>query len=226
MLGYIEGIDREQTALFSERLADWINEDHLVRVVDLFVDELDLATLGFTRHAPARTGQPGYHPAVLLKLFIYGYLNRIRSSRRLEREAGRNAEVMWLTERLVPDHNTIADFRGDNGAAIGRTCAQFVEICRRIGTLKGACVAIDGSKFKATGSRDRNFTKRKIASRLEHLEADAQRYIDDMVRIDRQESSEAHATKVANLARRYGRTRQGITRLKTMDAALAGAPDG
>lgn len=226
MSGFIEGIGREQTALFPERLEDWINEDHLVRVVDLFVDELDLATLGFSRHAPARTGRPGYHPAVLLKLFIYGYLNRIPSSRRLEREAGRNVEVMWLTGRLVPDHKTIADFRRDNGIAIGRTCAQFVELCRRIGTLKGACVAIDGSKFKAAGSRDRNFTKRKIVSRLAHLEADVQRYIDDMVRIDRQESGEARATKVANLARRYGRIRQEITRLKAMDAALGEAPDG
>lgn len=185
MVGFIEGIGREQTVLFPERLKDWIGEDNLVRVVDLFVDELDLATLGFLRHAPARTGRPRYHPAVLLKLFIYGYLNRIPSSRRLEREAGRNVEVMWLTGRLVPDHKTIADFRRDNSIAIVRTCAQFVELCRRIGTLTGACVAIDGSKFKAINSRDRNFTKRKIASRLTHLEADVQRYIDDMVRIDR-----------------------------------------
>ncbi len=116
MSGFIEGIDREQTTLFPERLEDWIGEDHLVRVVDLFVDELDLAGLGFTRHAPARPGRPGYHPAVLLKLFIYGYLNRIPSSRLLEREAGRNVEVMWVTGRLVPGHKTIADFRRDNGA--------------------------------------------------------------------------------------------------------------
>mgnify|MGYP000052948374 FL=1 len=226
MSGFIEGIDREQTTLFPERLEDWIGEDHLVRVVDLFVDELDLAELGFTRHVSARTGRPGYHPAVLLKLFIYGYLNRIPSSRRFEREAGRNVELMWLTGRLVPDHKTIADFRRDNSAAIGRTCARFVELCRRIGTLKGACVAIDGSKFKAVNSRDRNFTKRKIANRLAHLEADVARYIDEMVRIDRQETGEARATKVANLAKRYGRIRQEIARLKAMDAALDDAPDG
>ena len=226
MSGFIEGIDREQTTLFPERLEDWIGEDHLVRAVDLFVDELDLAGLGFSRHAPARTGRPGYHPAVLLKLFIYGCLNRIPSSRRLEREAGRNVEVMWLTGRLVPDHKTIADFRRDNSAAIGRTCARFVELCRRIGTLKGACVAIDGSKFKAVNNRDHNFTKRKIASRLTHLETDVQRYIDEMVRIDRQENGEGQATKVANLAKRYGRIRQEIARLKAMDAALAQAPDG
>jgi len=136
MAGFIEKVDRGQASLFPDRLEDWIGEDHLVRVVDLFVDELDLAILGFERCAPARTGRPGYHPAVLLKLFIYGYLNRIPSSRRLEREAGRNVELMWLTGRLAPDHKTIADFRRDNGPAICKVCAQFVELCRRIGTLK------------------------------------------------------------------------------------------
>jgi transposase len=161
MSGFIEGVDRDQATLFPDRLEDWIAEDHLVRVVDLFVDQLDLVDLGFERVAHARTGRPGYHPSVLLKLFIYGYLNRIPSSRRLEREAGRNVEVMWLLGRLVPDHKTIADFRRDNGAAIRKTCAQFVELCRRIGTLKGDCVAIDGSKFKAANNRDKNFTKRQ-----------------------------------------------------------------
>jgi transposase len=187
MSGFIEGVDRGQSVLFPDWLDDWIGEDSLVRVVDLFVDELDLPRLGFTRSAPARTGRPGYHPSVLLKLFIYGYLNRIPSSRRLEREAVRNVEVMWLTGRLVPDHKTIADFRRDNGTGIRKVCAQFVELCRRIGTLKGDCVAVDGSKFKAVNNRDRNFTKGKIASRIAHLEADVERYITEMVRIDRQE---------------------------------------
>lgn len=224
--GFIEGIDRGQTVLFPDRLEDWIAEDSLVRVVDLFVGDLDLPGLGFVRSAAARIGRPGYHPAVLLKLFIYGYLNRIPSSRRLEREAGRNVEVMWLTGRLAPDHKTIADFRRDNGAGIRKVCAQFVELCRRIGTLKGDCVAIDGSKFKAVNNRDKNFTKGKIASRLAHLEADVDRYITEMVRIDRQEKGEARAEKVAHLARRYGRIRQEIERLKAMDKALADAPDG
>jgi transposase len=226
MAGFIEGVDRGQTVLFPDRLEDWVGEDSLVRVVDLFVGELDLPGLGFARSAPARTGRPGYHPAVLLKLFIYGYLNRIPSSRRLEREAGRNVEVMWLIGRLVPDHKTIADFRRDNGPAIRKTCAQFVELCRRIGALKGDCVAIDGSKFKAVNNRDRNFTKGKIASRLAHLEADVARYINEMVRIDRQEDGEARVGTVQHLARRYGRIRQEIERLKAMDEALAGAPDG
>lgn len=226
MSGFIEGTARGQTVIFPDRLDEWIDEDHLVRVVDLFVDELDLPVLGFARSAPARTGRPGYHPAVLLKLFIYGYLNRIPSSRRLERESGRNVELMWLTGRLVPDHKTIADFRRDNGPAIRRVCAQFVELCRRIGTLKGDCVAIDGSKFRAVNNRDRNFTKGKIASRIAHLEADVERYIQDMVRTDRQEEGEARADKVAHLGRRYGRIKQEIGRLKAMDKALADAPDG
>lgn len=145
------------------------------------------------RATSACTGRPGYHPAVLLKLFIYGYLNRIPSSRRLEREAGRNVEVMWLIGRLVPDHKTIAEFRRTNGRAIRKTCAQFVELCRRVGVLKGDCVAIDGSKLKAVNHRDRNFTRNKIASRLVHLEADVERYINEMVRLDRQEEGEARA---------------------------------
>ena len=226
MAGFIEGVARDQFALFPERPEDWVGEDSVVRVVDLFAAELDLAELGFVRAAAARTGRPRYHPAVLLKRFIYGYLNRIPSSRRMERETGRNVEVMWLIGKLMPDHKTIADFRRDNGPAIRKTCAQFVELCRRIGTLKGDCLAIDGSKFKAVNNRDKNFTKGKIASRLAHLEADVARYIDEMVRIDRQEECEARVEKVAHLARRYGRIRQEIDRLNAMDKTLADAPDG
>ena len=226
MSGFIEGVARDQASLFPERLEDWVDEDHPVRVIDLFVDDLDLPALGFDRTAAARTGRPGYHPAVLLKLFIYGYLNRGPSGRRLEREAGRNVELMWLTGRLVPDHKTIADFRRDNGPAIRRTCAGFVELCRRIGVLKGDCVAIDGSKFKAVNNRDRNFTEGKIASRIAHLEASVERYIDEMVRIDRQEEGEVRAEKVANLGRRYAQIRSEIQRLQSMERALEEAPDG
>ena len=158
-------------------------------------------------------------------MFIYGYLNRVPSSRALEREAGSNVEVMWLTGRLAPDHKTIADFRRDNGPAIRKTCARFVELCRRIGVLKGDCVAIDGSKFKAVNNRDKNFTKGKIASRIAHLEANVERYIDEMVRIDQQEEGEARMEKLANLHRRYGRIRQEIQRLQDMDRALKDAAD-
>jgi transposase len=226
MAGFIEGASRAQTTLFPERLDDWIVEEHLVRVVDLFVDQLDLAALGFERHAAARTGRPGYHPAVLLKLFIYGYLNRIPSSRRLECEAGRNVELMWLTGRLVPDHKTIADFRRQNGPAIRKACASFVELCRRIGVLKGAVVAVDGSKFKAVNNRDRNFTKGKIASRLAHLEAEVERYLEEADRIDRQETGAARTERAAHLLGRFHRVRHEIERLMAMDKALVDAPDG
>lgn len=197
-----------------------------MRVVDLFVDQLDLAGPGFRRPAAARTGRPGYHPAVLLKLFIYGYLNRIPSSRRLECEAGRSVEVMWLTGRLVPDHKAIANFRRSNGAAIRRTYAQFVELCRRIGVLKGECVAVDGSNFKAVNNRDRNSTKGEIANRLAHLEAEVGRYIEEAERIDRQETGAARAERAAHLTGRYHGIRREIERLLAMEKALADAPDG
>src|ERR671926_1859087 len=146
MKRFVEGVDRGQSALFPECLDDWIDADNPVRVIDAFVDALALADLGFDGVVPEATGRPSYHPAVLLKLYIYGYLNRVQSSRRLEREAGRNVEVMWLTGRLVPDHKTIADFRKDNGQAIRRVCARFVELCRTMGLFAEASVAIDGSK--------------------------------------------------------------------------------
>src|SRR6188768_2028190 len=162
MKRFVDGVDRGQSTLFPQCLEDWINEDNPVRVIDVFVEELDLAELGFGRVDPKVTGRPSYHPSVLLKLYIYGYLNRVQSSRRLEREAGRNVEVMWLTSRLVPDHKTIADFRKDNGRAIGQVCSRFVALCRTLGLLTQASVAIDGSKFKAVNNRDKNFTRAKM----------------------------------------------------------------
>jgi transposase len=149
MKRFVEGADREQATLFPECLEDYVGDDNPVRVIDAFVDQLDLAALGFSGVDPKATGRPAYHPAIMLKLYVYGYLNKVSSSRRLEREAGRNVEVMWLTGRLVPDFKTIADFRKDNGPAIRKVCARFVELCRRLGLFANASVAIDGSKFKA-----------------------------------------------------------------------------
>src|SRR5213078_2913345 len=166
MRRFVEGIDRGQTTLFPECLEDWIDEDNPVRVIEVLVEELDLCELGFDGVDPEATGRPSYHPSVLLKLYIYGYLNRVQSSRRLEREAARNVEVMWLLGRLVPDHKTIADFRKDNGRAIRQVCARFVALCRTMGLLSSASVAIDGSKFKAVNNRDRNFTRAKIERRM------------------------------------------------------------
>jgi len=179
-----------------DRLEDWIDEDNPVRVVDAFVDALELTGLGFEGAEACATGRPGYHPAVLLKLYIYGYLNRVQSSRRLEREAGRNVEVMWLTSRLVPDHKTIADFRKNNSQAIRGVCSQFVALCREVGLLTGARVAIDGSKFKAVNNRDRNFTKAKIERRMKQIDESVLRYLHQLDSADRQEPSQAQQMKM------------------------------
>src|SRR5258707_873527 len=149
MKGFVQGADRQQTTLLPECLDDWVDESNPVRAVDVFVDALELGDLGFDGVDPAATGRPAYHPSPMLKLYIYGYLNRVQSSLRLEREAGRNLEVMWLTGRLSPDHKTIADFRKDNGAAIKKVCAQFVELCRKMGLLTKAHLAAQLDELRA-----------------------------------------------------------------------------
>ena len=185
MSRFIEGETRSQSVLFPERLDDWIADDNPVRAVDAFVDELDLAELGFEGAEPAATGRPSYHPAVLLKLYIYGYLNRIPSSRRLEREAQRNVELMWLTGRLAPDFKTIADFRRENGVGIHNACRRFVELCRKLRLFSQAIVAIDSSKFKAVNSRDRNFTPGKVDKRQQQIEQSIERYLAALETADR-----------------------------------------
>jgi transposase len=194
-------------------------------VIDLFVDELDLADLRFNGVDPEVTGRPSYHPSVLLKLYIYGYLNRVQSSRRLEREAGRNVEVMWLTGRLVPDHKTIADFRKDNGPAIRRVCAQFVALCREIGLLTKPSVAIDGSKFKAVNNRDKNFTRAKMERRLAQIEESVARYLGQLDTADLQEPSEALAVKTAHLKDKLAKLASEVERLKAIEKAMLASPD-
>lgn len=189
MKRFIEGEDRSQSTLFPEHLDDYVGADNAVRVVDVFVDGLDLGGLGFDRVVPQATGRPGYHPSILLKLYIYGYLNRVQSSRRLEQEAGRNVEVMWLTGRLAPDHKTIAEFRKDNGRAIRKVCVQFVALCRQLDLLSDASVAIDGAKFKAVNSRDKNFTRAKVKRRMAQIEESVARYLHQLDNADRQEPS-------------------------------------
>ena len=215
MKRFVEGMDRGQTTLFPECLEDWIDENNPVRAVDVFVDELDLSELGFDGVAPEATGRPSYHPSGLLKLYIYGYLNRVQSSRRLEREAGRNVEVLWLTGRLAPDHKTVADFRKDNGPAIRKVCARFVELCRTMGLLATASVAIDGSKFKAVNNRDRNFTRGKVERRRVQLEESVARYLAQLDTADLQEPSEALAAKTAHL-------KEKLAKLRKRDAAPGG----
>jgi transposase len=225
MKRFVEGTDRHQSTLFPECLEDWICEDNPVRVIDAFVDKLDLADLRFNGIDPEVTGRPSYHPSVLLKLYIYGYLNRVQSSRRLEREAGRNVEVMWLTGRLVPDHKTIADFRKDNGPAIRKVCAQFVALCRQIGLLTKPSVAIDGSKFKAVNNRDRNFTRAKMERRLAQIEESVARYLSQLDTADLQEPSEALAVKTAHLKDKLAKLASELERLKAIEKAMLAAPD-
>lgn len=196
MKRFIQGEERTQATLLPELLDDYIADTNPVQVVDVYVDELDLGKLGFEGIEPAATGRPSYHPAVLLKLYIYGYFNRIQSSRRLEREAQRNVELMWLTGRLMPDFKTIANFRKDNGPAIRSVCRQFVVLCQQLGLFSEALVAIDGSKFKAVNNRDRNFTSAKLQRRMEEIESSIQRYLTALDTADRQEPSVAQARTV------------------------------
>jgi transposase len=224
MSRYIAGADRTQSVLFPERLDDWVEEDNAVRVVDGFVDALDLAQLGFERAQPAETGRPAYHPATLLKIYVYGYLNRIQSSRRLEREAQRNVELIWLTGRLMPDFKTIADFRRDNGAAIVRVCREFVLLCRRMQMFGDATVAIDGSKFKAVNNRDKNFTDRKLAARMQQVEESIAHYLDELDRADRQ-PAEVPAVRVAHLKDKLATVRAQAQKLAEIGNRLQAAPD-
>ena len=225
MRRFVEGVDRGQTTLFPECLEDWIGEDNPVRVVDVFVEELDLAELGFGGVDPEATGRPSYHPSILLKLYIYGYLNRVQSSRRLEYEAGRNVEVMWLLGRLVPDHKTIADFRKDNGAAIRKVCAHFIALCRAMGLLTQASVAIDGSKFKAVNNRDKNFTRAKMERRMAQIEESVARYLEQLDTADRQEPSEAFTTKTNRLKEKIETLKQQMRRLERLKVEMLATPD-
>ena len=225
MRRFIEGVDRGQSTLLPECLDEWIDESNPVRAVDSFVDALDLAQLGFEGIVPEATGRPSYHPSALLKLYIYGYLNRVQSSRRLEREAGRNLEVIWLLGRLVPDDKTIADFRKDNGSAIRKVCAQFVVLCRDMGLLTKASVAIDGSKFKAVNNRDRNFTRAKVERRRAQLEESVARYLSQLDTADLQEPSEALAAKTAHLKEKLARLESEMQRLAAMEKQMLASPD-
>src|ERR1700693_1647607 len=218
-------MDRRQSTLFPECLEDWICEDNPVRVIDVFVGGLALAELRFCGVDPETTGRPSYNPSVLLKLYIYGYLNRVQSRRRLEREACRNVEVMWLAGRLVPDHKTIADFRKDNGPAIRKVCAQFVAGCREIGLLTKVSVAIDGSKCKAVNNRDKNFTRAKMERRLAQIEESVARYLRQLDSADRQEPSEARTTKTTRLKEKIAKLKEEVKRLHGLKTLMLATPD-
>ena len=221
MSGFIEGEDRSQATLFPERLDDYVAEDNPVRVIDVFIDDLDISGLGF-KSEPAATGRPGYHPKMMLKLYVYGYLNRVQSSRRLEREAQRNIELMWLTGRLAPDFKTIADFRKDNGEAIRLVCREFVMLCRKLNLLSDKLVAIDGSKFKAVNSRDKNFTRAKMKRRLAEVEASIERYLDRVAEADQNEPPADDAQALQN---KISKLREEMARLKKLEVQMLEAPD-
>jgi transposase len=225
MKRFVVGADRGQSTLLPECLDDWVDESNPVRVIDAFADALNLGELGFEGVEPAATGRPAYHPSVLLKLYIYGYLNRVQSSRRLEREAGRNLEVMWLLGRLIPDDKVIADFRKDNGPAIRKVCARFVELCREMGLLAKASVAIDGSKFKAVNNRDRNFTRGKVERRRAQLEESVARYLSQLDTADRQEPSETLALKTTRLKEKLAKLKEEMEKLAAHEKLMLASPD-
>ena len=219
MKRFIEGENRSQITLLPECLDDYIAEDNPVRAVEAFIDGLDLGSLGFAGVAPAATGRPSYHPAVLLKLYLYGYLNRIQSSRRLERESQRNVELMWLTGKLAPDFKTIADFRHDNGQAIRNVCREFILLCRRLDLFTQAIVAIDGSKFKAVNAHDRNFTRAKLDKRVKEIERSIDDYLTAIETADRN-PSEVTETKTAHLNRKIETLKREMRDLKGMQVQL------
>jgi transposase len=223
MAGFVEGVDRGQSTLFPALLDDYVAEDNPVRAVDVFVDGLDLDKLGFGVQ-PLDTGRPGYHPRTMLKLYIYGYLNRIPSSRRLERECQRNIEMIWLTGQLAPDFKTIADFRKDNGKAIREVCREFVALCRKLDLLSVASVAIDGSKFKAVNARDKNFTEAKMKRRLERIDESIARYLSQLETADRHGDAVPEA-KVARLKGKIEKLKEEIVRLNAINAEMIKSED-
>jgi len=224
MKRFVQGADRTQSILLPEQLDDYVSEDNPVRAVDVFVDSLDLATLGFEGVNPAQTGRSSYHPSILLKIYIYGYLNRVQSSRRLEREAQRNVELMWLTSRLTPDFKTIADFRRDNGTAILNVCRQFLLICQKLNLFSDAVVAIDGSKFKAVNTRDKDFTDKKLKARIEQLEESISRYLAELDRADRQPTL-VPESRVVRLRERIASLKEQVKGFNELNKQLQRAPD-
>jgi transposase len=221
---FVEGADRRQDFLLPASLDDYVSEENPVRAVEAFIDALDLKALGFAGMAPAETGRPAYHPATMLKIYLYGYLNRVQSSRRLEREAGRNVELMWLTGRLAPDFKTITNFRQANGPAIRAVCSQFIGLCRQLNLFTRAVVAIDGSKMKAVNNRDKNYTAAKVRSRMKQVQDNIDRYLEELDRADRAESDIAEP-KAVRLTEKIARLRDQMRSLEAREEEVRLAPD-
>ena len=226
MKRFVEGLDRGQSTLFPASLDEYVTEDNPVRAVDAFVDSLDLDKLGFVGVQPLETGRPSYHPGIMLKLYIYGYgyLNRVPSSRRLERECQRNIELIWLTGQLAPDFKTIADFRKDNGNAIRKVCREFVALCRKLDLFSTASVATDGSKFKAVNARDKNFTEAKMRRRLERIDESIARYLSQLEAADRHGDAVPEA-KVERLKAKIEKLKEEIVRLNAINVEMMKSED-
>src|SRR6202140_3125639 len=225
MTRFVVGDDPSQSTLFPERLDDYLGDDNPVRAIDVFVEELDLGDLGFGGVEPEVTGRPAYHPATLLKIYVYGYLNRVQSSRRLERECQRNIELVWITGRLTRDFKTIADFRKDNGKAIRGVCREFIVMCRDLKLFSEAIVAIDGSKFKAVNNRDKNFTDRKLKARMQQLDESIARYMTELDRADREPALVTEA-RVEHIKQKVETVKKQMRELKRIGKQMAQAPDG
>src|SRR5271166_5436472 len=221
---FVQSEERTQDTVLPSRLEDYVTDDNSVRVVDVFVAELDLTKLGFDGMSPQATGRPGYHPSALLKIYLYGYLNRIQSSRRLERETRRNVELMWLTGRLMPDFKTIANFRKDNSPAIRGVCRQFIVLCRQLNLFSQAVVAVDGSKFKAVNNRDWNFTGAKVQRRMEQIEAGINRYLSALDTADQEEAATAQS-KSSKLKEKIAALKKRMEQLKEIAVLVQTAPD-
>jgi len=224
MKRFLEGEPRTQTNIFPECLDDYVVEDNPVRVVEAFIEALDLGKLGFTGVNPHDTGRPAYHPSVMLKIYVYGYLNRIHSSRRLERETGRNIELMWLTGRLKPDFKTIANFRKDNGKAIRKVCCEFVGLCLKLNLFSQALIAIDGSKFKAVNNRDRNLTPTKLVRRVQEIERSIERYFYRLDKADQKAPTVAEI-QTTNLKDKIKSLQEEMRRVKQLEPELLKTPD-
>src|ERR1700692_361259 len=223
MSRFVQSEERTQESFLPSRLEDYVTEENPVRVIDVFVEQLDLDSLGFAGMQPEATGRPAYHPSTMLKIYLYGYLNRVQSSRRLERETQRNVELMWLTGRLMPDFKTIANFRKDNGLAIRGACRQFIVLCRQLNLFSEAVVAVDGSKFKAVNNRDRNFTSAKVQRRMEQIEASINRYMSALDIADQQEAETAQS-KSPKLKERIAALQKRMQQLKEIEVLVQATP--
>ncbi len=221
MTGFIAGACRTQATLFPDRLDDYTTEENTIRVIDVFIDSLDLSNLGF-KTVSADTGRPGYHPSTFLKLFLYGYLNRVQSSRRLEREAGRNVELMWLLGRLAPDFKIIADLRKDNGKGIKNTCKSFIGLCRQLNMFTDAIVAIDGSKFKAVNSKENNYTPKKVQFHITRVEKHIEKYLKQLDAADKAENQPSDGRLVQD---KIDGLKQRVAELKTLEEEVNSHPD-